>query len=82
MPPRFNSLIRKYEPFLFLLVLIFLLTENFFSEWLVTQDGPAHLYTSVVASDLLHNPASHFAPFFQLNPSPVPNSLDHILIMA
>lgn len=79
---KFFRLVRKYEPYLFLLILIGLLSENFISQWLITLDGPAHMYNSVVARDLLTNPASNFAPVFQINTNPVPNSLDHLILIG
>lgn len=81
MNPSIIGFLRKYEPLLFLLVLIGLLTENFIGQWVVTLDGPAHLYNSVVARDLISNPASDFAPYFQINTNPVPNSLDHSILI-
>jgi len=39
-----------------------------------TQDGPSHIYTAGVATDLiLHHGHSHFSPVYQMNRRLVPN---------
>lgn len=40
---------------------------------LITQDGPSHLYTAVVAWDLVFHPASIYSAVYQLQPLSNPN---------
>lgn len=76
----FPSLIRKAEPYLFLLVVFVLVSENFICKWIITADGPAHLYNSMVFADLLNHPSGFLSSFFEINTNPVPNSFDHLFL--
>ena len=38
-----------------------------------SQDGPSHLYNSVVFTELLWNPKSFFSLFYEINARPYPN---------
>lgn len=38
-----------------------------------SQDGPSHLYNTVVFTDLLWNPRSFFSIFYEINARPFPN---------
>jgi len=48
----------------------------------VTQDGPSHLYGSVVARDLLINPHSPYRAVYALQRRPIPNWTSTVLLAA
>ncbi len=48
----------------------------------VTQDGPSHRYTAMVAKNLVLHPASDFSSVYQLNPRVMPNWASTILFNA
>jgi hypothetical protein len=49
--------------------------------WFATEDGPSHVYSAVVARDLiLHHGHTHFSSVFQLNPRIIPNWTSTVLL--
>ena len=54
-------------------LLIFQAVIPWTATYFITQDGPSHLYTAVVARELLINRHSPFAPIYMLQPRMVTN---------
>jgi hypothetical protein len=49
--------------------------------WFATEDGPSHLYSAVVASNLmLHRGNTHFSSVYRINPRIMPNWTATILL--
>jgi hypothetical protein len=74
------SLLQKYEPLLFALGVVVLLSEVFATTWLITEDAPAHIYNAIITRGLLFDNASVADTIFRLNPVLVPNSLGHAML--
>jgi len=60
---------------LFYTLLFLHLIPLFFGKYFLTQDGPSHLYNAFIFKDLLSNPHSIFANYFDINKVPNPNWL-------
>lgn len=73
------SVLKKYEPYLFLLVVIVFCAPILLSYRFITLDGPAHLYNSKLVFQLLFNEKSVVNTFFTFNNFPNPNYLYHAL---
>lgn len=73
-------LARKYEFLLFIVAVSFLSGEVFSNQWQVTEDGPAHIYNAVVARELFLHPGTVLNDVFELNNTPVPNCLGHMVL--
>jgi hypothetical protein len=75
-----GTFLMRYERYLFPLAVFLVLREVFATTWLANEDGPAHIYNSVVARELLFHPHSPLSDIFQLNHALVPNCLGHLIL--
>lgn len=75
-----NGLILRYEPILFLLLLIISVIPIFQQTYILTLDGPAHCYNAQIVNSLLFEKDSFYANFIQFNPEIVPNWSGHAIL--
>lgn len=73
------GLVKKYEPYFFLLAVIIFCAPILLSYRFITLDGPAHLYNSKIIYQLLFNEDSLVDAFFIFNNFPNPNYFYHVL---
>jgi hypothetical protein len=65
--------VRKIPAILAFALLGFQAALPWTSRHFVTEDGPSHVYESVVARDLILNPQSPYHAVYKLQPGPIPN---------
>jgi hypothetical protein len=68
-----HRLRRHAQPILAFSLLAFQIWIPWSVPRLATEDGPSHLYTAVVARNLLLHPESPYAWVYRLNPRVIPN---------
>ncbi|MES2835966.1 MAG: hypothetical protein V4667_00455 [Bacteroidota bacterium] len=73
------SVVKKYEPYFFLVAVIVFCAPILLSYRFITLDGPAHLYNSKIIYQLLFNENSLVDTFFTFNNFPNPNYFYHSL---
>ncbi|TND10258.1 MAG: hypothetical protein FD123_506 [Bacteroidetes bacterium] len=69
----------RYEPVIFLALLLAYLLPVLGFRYFPTLDGPVHLYNANIIGKLLGGDP-HYAPFFELSLYPEPNMLGHFLL--
>lgn len=70
------------EPLLFALITLIFLGPVFGSQWLLTLDGPSHLYNAGVIKELIFGSKdSLINTHLALTPVPVPNWFGHFLLV-
>jgi hypothetical protein len=76
----FFERLNKYEPYIFLLIVLLNAWPVFSTKFFLTHDGPAHIYNSVLLRELIfgNDPAIH--NIFALNHELVPNMISHVLM--
>jgi hypothetical protein len=75
----FQLTLRRLEPLLFLGAVLYLASEIFSCAWVTTEDGPAHIYNSVMLGEALSGNEfvlSHFGINLL-----VPNLLGHAILL-
>ena len=75
--------LQKYSNIIFGLCVLLLLFPILTNHWLVTGDGPCHLYNAKILRDLfLGQNVDFFMSFYKLDLSLTPNLWDHVMLAA
>jgi hypothetical protein len=73
--------ILKFEPWLFLLLVLFSAWPLLAFRYYPTLDGPAHQYNAVLIRHMLQGDAPLLSTFFQFNHEPMPNWTGHLCLI-
>lgn len=72
----------RTERFIFGLLVLCHLLPLFLLTYLVTHDGPTHVYNANLIGSLLFDSHPPVSGFFEFNPQIIPNWISHILLMV
>lgn len=76
-----RSFITRYEWLLFAIGVVLAVSDVFATRWMLTEDGPSHLYNAVITKELFIPGNPFFHQHFILTHLPIPNLLGHVLLM-
>ncbi len=74
------ALIYKYERFLFVIAVLFVSGEVLSHKWLLTEDGPAHIWNATAYRVVASDPESVINNTFEHNKLLIPNFLSHYIL--
>src|SRR5665213_2059030 len=77
---KFFSGLNRSEPYLFFVVVLLNAWPLFTCKFFLTQDGPSHIYNSVLLRELIFGNDLSIHHVFSLNHELVPNMISHMLM--